>query len=427
MSSEAVPKPRLLSHKSFRDLWIGQTISTFGDSVYWLVLLFMAERVSGNAMTVGLVAICQSIPFILIGPLAGVYVDRVDRRKILVSFELMSAVITALLTLYAFFVALPAVWVLCLAGFLLSSVNVVFAPARSAAIPRLVPANQVGEANSWSMATYQVVMLIGIGLNAAVLGVIYKIMPEKFFFLAALINTISFCLSTYFLCRLPSIPPLRDEIEEAAHPLAKIKSDLIEGFHAIKSDDVISVALPMSIIINLSISGFMLTYIAVNKAWFGGDFGTLAFIELAFVAVNMVFSLIVGKQNIKRIGLVYALSTNVLGVFVTFFAWSKTILLFMIFNALCGIAFPYMMLPITTYMQVAIPDRLRGRVNGTWGMFASAMQPIGIGITGFLLERFGLEITFLYMGIGMALGGAIGLFFRKFRCSQMPRLTDQAT
>ncbi|MCB0825654.1 MAG: MFS transporter [Armatimonadetes bacterium] len=420
MSAEAVPKPRLLSHKSFRDLWIGQTISTLGDSVYWLVLLFMAERVSGSAMTVGLVAIFQSIPFMLIGPFAGVYVDRVDRRKILVVFEFMSAAITALLTLYAFFVAMPAVWVLCLTGFLLSAVNVVFAPARSAAIPRLVPENQVGEANAWAMATQQVVLLIGIGLNAAVLGVIYKVMPEKFFFLAALINTISFCFSTYFLSRLPSIIPLRDELEEAAHPLVKIKSDLIEGFQAIKRDDVISVALPMSIIINLTVSGFMLTYIAVNKAWFGGEFGTLAIIELAFVGVNMVFSLIVGKQNIKRVGMAYAFSTIAIGLFIAAFAWSKTILLFMLFNALCGIAFPYLMLPITTYMQLAIPDRLRGRVNGTWGMFASAVQPIGIGITGFLLERFGLEFTFIYMGVGMAFGGAIGLFSRKFRNALMP-------
>ena len=88
---------RVLSHRAFRDLWIGQAVSIFGDSCYYIVNAFMIQKLTGSAALVGVAGALETLPYLFIGPYAGVVVDRVDRKRIMLLSDLTSFLTLALL------------------------------------------------------------------------------------------------------------------------------------------------------------------------------------------------------------------------------------------------------------------------------------------------------------------------------------------
>src|SRR5690606_1350363 len=120
---------------------------------------------------------------------------------------LASAAALGLLAVVLAFDATPPIWVIGLAGFILSCINSCFMPARTAAIPSLVPEDKLVEANSLAMATQQTMAMIGLAFSATILGAIYVQMPNWFFFTAVVLNACSFLGSFFFIAKLPTLSP----------------------------------------------------------------------------------------------------------------------------------------------------------------------------------------------------------------------------
>ncbi len=417
--------PRVLELKDFRNLWFGQTISQLGDSVYFLVFLFMAEKISQSPSITGIIAMLQAIPFVIFSPIAGVAADRFDRRKVMLFADYSSAIIVGSFAIYTVFVPMPPVWILGIAAFSLSTVNAFFMPARSASIPRLVPRERLVEANGFAMASQQATGLIGIAFSAGILGAVYAVWPNMFFLGALIINGLTFLGSAIFINRLPSIVAVQDEatkfsIREIRESWSQILKDVRVGFDAIKGDTLAKIALPMNVLSTLSMSGFFVVYVVVNRKWYGGEFWTLALIELAFALVSLVCSIYVSTLTIKNPGLHFAGGIAIIGLLVVAMAFAKPYLIFLLLNAACGFAFPSIVIPIGAYFQTAFADEVRGRVNSTWSMVSMAAQPLGLMLVAFLLAVAGPELSLIVMGAGMTLAGLLGLSVRSVRQSVMP-------
>ena len=415
--------PRILELKDFRNLWIGQTISQLGDSVYFLVFLFMAEKISGNAAITGLIAVVQALPFVLFSPLAGVAADRIDRRKLMLFSEYSSFVVMFVLFLALLVKPQPAIWMLGVSSFLLSTVNAFFMPARSAAIPRLVPKERIVEANGFAMASQQGVAMLGIAISASGLSVLYAISPDNFFRTAVIVNAVTFLGSAWFLRKLPDIAVEMNfadmSVRQIRKALKEILSDFMDGLRAIGKDSLSRVALPMNVFSTLSISGFFVAYVVVNGERYGGEFWTLALIEFAFAFVSLVCSIYVSRLNVKRPGMHFAFGIGFIGLMVVGMAFTEPYIPFLLLNAACGLAFPSLIIPISSYFQTAFPDELRGRVNSTWSMVSTAAQPLGIVMVAGLLT-LGVEQAFLVMGLGMAIPGLLGFAFKGVTQTRMP-------
>lgn len=425
-----IPGTNALRLRDFRNLWLAQTTSQFGDAVYFLVFLFMAKEISGSASIVGLVAALQALPFLVVGPFAGVIADRFDRRRIMAAADLASTVILLGFGGILLIDSTPPVWMICVVGFLLSCVNAFFMPARTAAIPSLVPNETLMEANSLAMATQQLMGMLGLALSATVLGPVYEVTREWFFFIAVVINAASFFLSMLFVLRLPRLQP---RIEEAStggavgvsETARKTFADLREGLRAILADPISRIALPVNGLVSLFISGFMVVYVEVNDAWYGGSFSTLVWLEFSFAITMLLMSLAFGMFKVVRPGFAFGFSMAILGVLVALMAFAKPYWLFLVLNLLCGLALPFAVIPLSTYLQAAFPTDLRGRVASAWTMVSMGIQPLGLMITGLLIPVLGLTGHFLFMGIGMVVVCLIGLAIRPFRQTPMPNLADR--
>lgn len=409
--------PGVLRIREFRDLWIAQTVSILGDSIYFLVFLFMAGKVSSDNFQVGLVMTASAAPFLLLSPYAGVIADRLDRRKIMAFADFASAALTLGLAGFAWFEPLPSNWVIGSFAFALSCVNAFFMPARMAALPRLVPESVLAEANGVFMTTQQIVWMIGMALSASVLAYIEKMLPNSFLFAAALFNSATFLFSSYWVLRLPKIlPQMSEQGEEPKRGWVEFK----QGLRVVLGDPVMRIALPVNVLSQMFISGFLIAYLAVNKAWFGDRFGTLALIELSFAVSMAAFGLVVGRLNIRRPGFAFLFATGIVGLTVLAMGWARELWLFVFWNVAAGIVIPFAWIPIQTYIQAGFADSVRGRVSSAWVGTQMSVQPIGLLGIGPLIDWLGLTGAFVVIGGGMALASFAGLGSKACRDVEMP-------
>ncbi|MCG9895135.1 MAG: MFS transporter, partial [Fimbriimonadaceae bacterium] len=391
-----------LSIPAFRRLFIGQAISQMGDGFYYLVILFVAKQLAGDAdWQVGLVGFCTALPFLLLSPYAGRVADRMDRRPLMVWSDVGSAIVTGALGLLALLAPdLLSVWLLAGAGALLSSINAFFLPARTAAIPNLVPPERLLDANSLAVSTQMLVLLLAQALSVSILGPIQLAFADLFLPISAGINAATFLVSAWYIGGLPALRP-----DQGDHKDEGTWREVLRGISVVRQDPFLAPALICALISNLFISGWMVVYLATNEAWFGGEFWTISLVEMSFFLVLAISSLWIGRTDLRRIGLAYGLAHLAIGLLCIPMAWARDYWAYLALNAACGLAVAYIWLPVTTYIQAGFPDAVRGRVSSLWGMIQTGIQPFGYAIAGPLVTILGISGMYIFMGAGIALAG----------------------
>lgn len=165
---EGFSTARLFGSASFFRLWLAQVASSLGDWIGFVAITALAARLAGGATpeaAVGVVLSARLIPGFFLAPVAGVLVDRLDRRKVMVACDVGRGLVLA---------TLP--WVDTIAGlvfasFLLEILTLLWSPAKEASVPRLVPAYYLPTANSLSLVAAYGTFPIGSALFAALAGV----------------------------------------------------------------------------------------------------------------------------------------------------------------------------------------------------------------------------------------------------------------
>lgn len=403
----------LLRVAAFRNLWVGQAISQLGDSLYYLVFLFMVDRLTGDPKMVGIAGVAQTLPFLLLSPYAGVLADRADRRRIMLTADVLSAVTLFLFAILVWRNPAPPAWTLIATGAILSCINVFFAPAKSAAIPQVVPTELLTSANALSLATQNLMPMLGIALSGTLLGALYLISPGYFFLGAILLNALSFAVSALFVARLPTLIPDRAATELGMVPQGL--QDLREGFRYLQGQTTLLMMFVLNFLVQFTLAPFMLVYVRVNREWFGGEYWSLAVCEVSFFGGVVLCSVFIGRLAIRRVGMAFIGGMAAVGITIIFMAVSKTVLLFAFWNFVAGLAFPFSQIPMTTYTQRVVPEAFQGRVNSVMAMTSWGVQPLGIALGSLLLAETGPAGLIALMGSGMTLASLGGLLSRKFR------------
>lgn len=160
------PYGSILRLRNFRRLWIGMTISSVGDWVGLFALLSMTNRLSpGNTLAVAGLMIFRVLPAFLIGPVAGVLLDRIDRRKAMVACDVARA---ALIATVPFVANIPTLYAV---TFFLEIATLIWMPAKDALVPNLVPKRWLVATNSLALFTTYGVFPLGALAFTGLVGV----------------------------------------------------------------------------------------------------------------------------------------------------------------------------------------------------------------------------------------------------------------
>lgn len=196
MASSQAPRVNftelLRSNRNYRLTWIGQVISEVGDNYNNVAVFALAMANTGSGLVVAGILIARAIPMTLAGPLAGVLLDRMDRRRIMIGSDLVRAVIAV-----AFVFGIPAgrTWLLYVLSALLMFASPFFTAGRSAILPAIATEGELHTANSLTQMTRWSAQTVGSLLGGAwIAGFGYEV--------AFLLNALSFVASAWCIWKL---------------------------------------------------------------------------------------------------------------------------------------------------------------------------------------------------------------------------------
>ena len=186
VNKEIVKKEKLWTWNFFL-LWQGQLVSAFGDIAYSMALGFWIYAKTGSTGLMGTLMAVSMLPRLIISPFAGVWVDRSDRKKIIVWMDFIRGLVVVLIGIAAFTDVIE-IWMVFTAGIVLGICAAFFNPAVSSVIPDVVPPSKVMQANSAFNMIYSGTNILGNPIG----GIAYQMLGAPIMFL---FNGISYIFS----------------------------------------------------------------------------------------------------------------------------------------------------------------------------------------------------------------------------------------
>jgi DHA3 family macrolide efflux protein-like MFS transporter len=394
---------RVLGQRDFTLLWSGQLISNAGSSISYLALLFFAFDISGTASAMAVLAMVEVLPLIALSGLIGVYVDRWDRRKIMIGADLVRAVLILLfpfVTLFPSFMP-PIVWLYILT-FIYSSVNAFFFPARSAAIPSLVETKDLITANSLSTMTFQIISLVVTPLG----GVLVALLRPDYF-LAFFIDAMTFILSAILLLGIKtSLVPERVDAREVS-----FVEEIIEGARIIRISALMTFIISMFTVLSLG-SGMVN---ALVIPFFEGElgFGSIQFsLLISGSAVSGLLSAFyLGNKSQLSKPLFLITGSMILAGFVILGMslisdFTSALMLF----SMIGLVNVLLGVPANALIQELIEQDKLGRVFSFENIMTNIALILGMGIGGVWADVVGSSRPpFFLGGLVIATVGIVGV------------------
>ena len=185
----------LRKNKSFRNLWFGQVVSELGDWLNSIAIYALILKLSDSGMAMAGAMMAKLLPIVLISPIAGIVVDRVDRKVVMISSDLLRFVVVLG---FLFIEDQSALWFIYALVIIEISLSGFFEPARSAIIPSLVPKEHLVTANALSGSTWSVMLAFGAALG----GVVVSLFGIR---VAFIVDACTFLISAWFISKIPSV------------------------------------------------------------------------------------------------------------------------------------------------------------------------------------------------------------------------------
>lgn len=401
---------KLIRQRSFGSLWLGQVVSQSGDAVFDVALLWYVYASTGSVTLVGVVQAAVLIPPVLVGPIAGVYSDRLNRRDLMLVSNIVQGVVTAVIAALYLLGALsfPALVLLTLA---LYAGAQFFRAASNALFPRLVTKEELAAANSLfslsASANQSVTYAIG-GIVLVAVGVATSITYDSvtFFFAAFMMS---------FVVRALGDPRASGQTErQEGH---SFRREFAEGLEYIRKSSVLKELIVFAFLANFLVGGVGTVIAPFVRLNLHGD--ALAYgLVLASSGIGSVLgSLVVGKINFRGyVGNLLFYGLLGVGLLVAVTGLAVNVPEGMSLFLTVGIIVVAVNVSLSVMMQTTVPNELLGRISTVLGSLVMASLPFAALLFGWLGGFVSLSLLFETAGLGLVVVTA-GLYvpFKELR------------
>ncbi|HEX9736543.1 MAG TPA: MFS transporter [Thermoanaerobaculia bacterium] len=403
--------PVRLLNRDFVLLWQGQFVSMLGAQAFSVAMVFWIKRQTDSATLLGVGMMSQWIPALLLSPIGGTLADQLSRRRLLIASDLIRGV--AAIALGALVLSAPdrSGWIL--AWLLTISVvmgvgDAIFRPAISAAIPDLVPAEQVTRANSLNRLALDVSTFFGQGAG----GVLFRLLGPGVLFVIDGVTYLFSALSESFI-RLP--PPPAPKTAGWRQVFAEFWQELKTGLRYVASRKGLRFLLFLSplesffmITIVVLLPFFVEDYLKVPPDWYG-------FLIASFGAGSFIGSVLAGATNIQGRLRTWAYLAAAVGFALAAFglALSRSPWVAMAWILFAGVMSGFSVIHMLSLAQLTTPNELRGRVLGLLETLGLSTMPLAAGTAGVIADLLDRNIPVVYLGCGVALLGVASVLALK--------------
>ena len=390
-------------NRNFVLITTGRLISDLGSSIFGFVVSLYVLDLTGSAGIFSLILSLSMLPAVFVNMFAGVIIDRLNRKKLIVYADLLTGFVVGLFVL-VFRVYPDSILLIGLCNVVISTIQSFFGLALNASIPNMVEESQVARVNSIFQALGPLIRILGPILGA----IVYKALALEIIFI---INGISFIVSGVFESLLQFRTTRKSKIEKNSYV-----QDIKMAFSYLKTENVLFFLLLFAVIANFIFYPLIILVIPyINYNVIKISQIQLSFIEASCAVGMIIGALIVGLKNSSIIFLkkfFVLLQAQALLVILWIFPsipffntttkWLIT-LLYCLVLLVIGILNTLQNIPIITYFQLKIPEELRGRVLGVGTTMLMISMPLGIWFYGFMLEYVQWTVIPIFSGISLFL------------------------
>ncbi|MFX1580379.1 MAG: MFS transporter, partial [Promethearchaeota archaeon] len=344
----------VLAHRDFSLLWSGQLVSNIGTAIATLALMFYAYDLTGSAMAMAILAIAQTLPIVAFAGPIGVYIDQWDRKKIMVTSDLIRAIAILLIPLTLYFPSfLPTIYWVYLLTFLYATANAWFFPARSASIPNLVEGDELVAANSLSQMTFQVVQLVVPPIG----GILVALLAPNYF-IAFAINSATFIFSALALREIGTnlIPNRESDTNES------LTAQIRQGARYVIGNAILSFLFVFAMLLAVSsgiLNALFMPYLDGEIGLGSAQVGLVLSTGAASGAIAAIY--FSRKKELDKPLYLVAGAGLLAGVAVFALVIAFDLVTVMISWAMIGAVDVILNIPLSVLMQELVEDDLRGR------------------------------------------------------------------
>lgn len=385
------PLRLLKSNRNLRNLWVGETVSYFGDNFYDIAIMWFVFSKTGSGMQTGLVLVSSFLPQVVVGPFLGVLADRWNRKRMMQAASAIQALLTGVLTLLMILHSV-AMWEIYGITILLSIVQLAYGPARAGIFPDLLDRDELMIGNALFNTSTQIARLVGSTAGGTVIAFTGPSTAIAF-------NALTFVVSTLFMqwvAYVPSSVPTRREHR------ASIFRDMQGGWRWLWGKKVLLILIAIGTVSNIALGPTNVLAPMLIRNVMHGNAAALGVFDACIGLGILVGGLVLGSVSAKRVGILFACGIGLQGVAMALVATASSILVAYVGNFVLGLAVVAANLPTSTLFQLLVPGEMRGRVGSISGMLSSVAIPITYGGIGIFGDAFGARWSY---GFGALLLG----------------------
>lgn len=384
-------------------LWLAQLVSSMGDAIYQLALVWLILDITASPIITGLVAMSAYLPAMLFGLVGGVMADRYNRLKIMHSANISQALTVLIIPITLFYDVSNALLIGFLA-FMRSSFGTLFPPALNAFIPEIIPNDQLIKVNSLVATSSQLAYLLGPALAGVLLGILT--IRDLFFF-----DSASFILASLILLMIiREVQPHQDEKHATLQQLRN-------GLNYVRQHATIGYLLVITILNNIFIMGPAIVGMPIMiKTVLNGSAADFAFVEAAMAAGMLVGTFYMYKSSQRfSSGSMLLMALLWDGITYAFFFWVPTVSAAMIMIFIHGMGIPVITISRTGIIQKNTPNEYHGRIFSMVHLAVVGMTATSTAIVGILATVLSVRTIFLLFGLGAVLTGLTGFLSKNLR------------
>lgn len=378
----------------YRPLWIGQIVSNLGDTIHYVALVVLLFRLTGSGAVLAALALAQIAATLTMGPIAGVIVDRFDRRNVMVAADLARAALAATL---AWTTHAPIVVALAVG---MAACGVPFGPAARALLPALVDDDALLAANTVSWSTEQATQIIAAA-GAGGLLLAFGTTP------AFLFNAATFLVSAAMLLRLRgSFRP--GSTEGGYNQGCGFWRDARDGLRYARHDTFVGPLLLVQALASFATGGTAALLVVLSARHL-----RLQPTQYPWLLLAIGIGALAGPFLLPRL---MGADPRLLfwpyvwrGVGDILLGTLTSLPIALVILVTYGISTSTGAVTYNTVLQRRIPDAMRGRVFATLDVVWAAGEIASIGVAGYLSDRIGIAAIYIGGGVILALAGSMGV------------------
>ncbi|MBE8714939.1 MFS transporter [Sphingobacterium hungaricum] len=389
--------------RKFSIIWAGQFISLISSSAVNFAIIIWLSLEKGSAEVLAFAAIAAMLPQAIIGPIAGVYVDRWDRKKTMIFADGFVALCTLVMSIsfYLGYESLLLIYVMLALRSVGSSFHM---PAMQSSIPMLAPESELLRVSGINQIIQSVSTIAGPALGALAIG----LLSIGNVLLLDIIGAIVAIVSLLFV-HIPN-PQVA---EKSKASIQQVIQDIKIGFREITRNKGVSWMFFYSILATFCIMPVAVLFPLLTIQHFGGGKFEMSLIEIMWGVGMLVGGSLLGifKPSISKIVIINCMQI-ILGITFSLSGYisSSAFIFFVVLTGIGGVAASIYNASFTTVLQEQIKPEMLGRVFSMYFSVAIFPSIVGLMSSGFVSDAIGINLMFIILGSIVAFIGIVSFF-----------------